>query len=249
MKKIYAIILIISLIPGIALSQTLNDNKDNTSVSNNNNNNNNQRQSYYDPLLVGAGAASAANMVTTDNKEKNIYIVLEGGSATNQSVTSGDWAGFDTQNNSGGTFGATLGYREIFPSNWLYGFELSIASSSGSSSVTDCCSIRTFDSKMISGVYLTAGRVMGPNRDLLAYALLGVGSTKADSITSDLNGSENGRIKENGNGFSMGLAAEYKLNEDFGIRLKAIHNFYKAGEIDELRIRDTVVTGGLVISF
>ncbi|MCC3861478.1 outer membrane beta-barrel protein [Pseudemcibacter aquimaris] len=247
MKNIIVFILL-SLLPFAATAQTIENNKDKTATSNSGSRNQSQT---YDPLLMGGAATTAAVATTSSSsgKTKNLYFVLEAGSSTNKSVTSGDWENFPVTNNSGGAFGATLGYREILENNWLYGFELSALSSSASSSVVDCCNTRTFDSKLISGLYLTAGKAMGQNRDLIAYALVGIGATKADSITTDTNGATISTLDENGNGFSFGMAAEFKLSEQFGIRVKALHNLYKAGEIDELRIRDTVVTGGLVINF
>ena len=96
-------------------------------------------------------------------------------------------------------------------------------------------------------VYLTGGFALGDDRRALLYGLLGVGSVNADtSVAGVFTGSES--IDDSGNGISFGAALEYGFTDSLGIRVKALHTRYK-GDVDELKIRDTSIMGGLVYSF
>ena len=100
---------------------------------------------------------------------------------------------------------------------------------------------------MVSGVYLTGGFAFGDNGNALLYGLIGVGSVNADtSVAGDFTG--NTSIEDSGNGISFGGAFEYGFTDKLGARVKVLHTRYK-GDLDELKIRDTSIMGGLVYNF
>lgn len=179
--------------------------------------------------------------------EGEIYMVAEAGSVSNKMAVSGDLAGIPTTSNSAGSFGITFGYRDITESNLLLGIEGFIATSSTSSNISDGLDTITFEENMISGIYLTGGMAFGEENKAKLYALLGVGAASGETSYEGIY-SGSGSIDDKGEGISYGGAFEYSFTDNVGIRLKALHTRYK-GEIDDLKIRDTSFTGGLVYSF
>lgn len=176
-----------------------------------------------------------------------LYVVAEVGTVQNSMDLRGDLAGLANANNSAASFGVALGYRAFVANNFVVGIEGNISSSSANSSVTDGFDTITFDENMVAGVYFTGGFVLGEDRRALVYGLIGVGSVNADtSVAGVFTGSES--IKDSGNGISFGGAFEYGFTDSLGIRVKALHTRYK-GDVDELKIRDTSIMGGLVYSF
>ncbi len=183
----------------------------------------------------------------TSQAQSSLYIVAEAGVVKNSMKVSGALASLNPTNNSGGSFGGAIGYRGLIADNFIAGLELSIASSSASSSVTDGFDAITFDANYVGGAYLTGGVAFGQDNEALLYALIGVGSVGGDtSVSGTFTG--NTTIDDKGNGFSFGGAFEYGISESVGIRVKVLHTRYK-GDIDELKIRGTSVMGGAVFSF
>lgn len=177
----------------------------------------------------------------------NLYMVAEAGTVQNTLALSGDLASLTSQNNSAGSFGIAIGYRALVSNNLIVGIEGNIATSSANSSVSDAFDTISFDENSVAGVYFTAGFSLGSSNQALLYALLGVGSVSADtSYDGVFLGSET--IDDKGEGLSFGGAFEYGFSDNMGIRIKVLHTRYK-GEIDELKVRDTSIMGGLVYSF
>lgn len=183
----------------------------------------------------------------TSFAQSSLYIVAEAGTVKNSMKVSGALDSLTPTNNSGGSFGGAIGYRGLVSDNIILGIELSIASSSASSAVTDGFDTITFDANYVGGAYLTGGFAFGQDNEALIYALLGVGSVGGDtSVAGTFTGSTT--IDDKGNGFSFGGAFEYGLTDTIGVRVKALHTRYK-GDIDELKIRDTSIMAGAVFSF
>ncbi|MBL4601298.1 MAG: outer membrane beta-barrel protein [Emcibacteraceae bacterium] len=190
--------------------------------------------------LPFTASAQGSNSAT----KSNVYAVLEAGSTQNSMALSGTLATLNSQNNSGGSFGVALGYRSIFPSNLLVGVEVSVASSSGSSSVSDNFDTITFESNYVYGTYLTLGMAMDR---VIMYGLVGIGGTNVDASASGVF-TGNTTISDSGSGISFGGAVEFGIADNFGIRAKILHTRYK-GDLDELKIRDTSIMGGLIYNF
>ena len=180
-------------------------------------------------------------------KFNSTYIVAEAGVTKNSLALSGPFSALQSNDKSGASFGATIGYRTLLSSNFVVGLEGSLASSSGSTSVSDGFDTLSFDSNLLYGAYLTAGFAFGEMNQALLYALLGVGGTNADvAVAGVFTG--NNSISDNGSGISFGGAFEYGITETLGVRVKALHTQYR-GDIEGLRVRDTSVMGGVVFSF
>ncbi len=177
----------------------------------------------------------------------DLYVVAEGGVVKNTMALRGALAGLTKNETSEGSFGAAIGYRTLVADNFILGFEGSIASSSASSSVTDGLDTITFDENYVAGLYLTGGFAFGDQNQALFYGLLGVGFVGGDTSVSGVF-TGNQTIDDSGNGISFGGAFEYGFSEDVGARIKVLHTRYK-GDVDELKIRDTSIMGGLVYSF
>lgn len=184
---------------------------------------------------------------SAQNSGSGLYIVAEAGTIQNSMALSGDLAVLTSQDNSAGSFGVAIGYRALVSDNFIFGLEGNIASSSANSSVADGFDTVSFDENMVAGVYFTGGFAFGEQNQALIYALLGVGSVSADTTLEGVFfGSET--IDDKGEGISFGGAFEYGFADNLGIRVKVLHTRYK-GEIDELKIRDTSIMGGLVYGF
>ncbi len=179
--------------------------------------------------------------------QSSLYLVAEAGTIQNSMAVSGTFANLNPNNESGGTFGAAIGYRSLFAENLILGVEASIASTAGTSSVFDGFDTIAFDPNYVAGAYVTAGVAFGNDNQGLLYGMLGVGSVGGETRTfGDTVDDET--IDDSGNGVSFGGAFEYGLTDMLGVRVKALHTRY-TGEIDELKIRDTSIMAGLVISF
>ncbi len=178
--------------------------------------------------------------------QSNMYIVAEAGVVNNSMALSGDLSGLPVTKDSGTSFGGALGYRTLVSDNFVVGLEGNIASSSSSSSVTDGFDTITFEEDYVAGVYVTGGFAFGQQREALLYALVGVGFVGGETSSAGVTANES--VDDSGDGFSFGGAFEYGVTESVGIRAKVLHTRYK-GDVDELKIRDTTVMGGIVFTF
>jgi hypothetical protein len=158
-----------------------------------------------------------------------------------------NWQISTNDDNWGSTIGGSFGYRAFLGKQFLAGLEVTAAYSSGNTTITNAADQVELERKFLYGTYFTGGVILDR---IYLYGLVGLGGTKFDATFDVVNSlGYYAKDTENIKGLSFGAAAEFQVTDGLGARFKVLHTNLGNGRVEEIQLKDTSFTAGLVFCF